>query len=137
MAEKADSLDISVLTIIFDACIPYVPDSTRDRHYRLLHEGLAEHLERSGFHTLDLYPRYQELMRSRGGKNLSPFWLSGPLADCHPNRAVHAFIASETFRFITGSQGLEKRLMEVDKTRGVPEDGSNRYNGHRESNECN
>lgn len=133
MAMEAGSLDIPVLAIIFDAWIPYVPDSSRDPHYRLLHEGLAEHLKRSGFHTLDLYPRYQELMRSRGWKNLSPFWLSVPLGDCHPNRAGHAFIASEIFRFITGRKELERELVKaVEKSRETADGRS--YNDSAERN---
>ncbi|MDY7030081.1 MAG: SGNH/GDSL hydrolase family protein [Spirochaetota bacterium] len=110
MAEEADRRDIPVLAVIFDAWIPRVHDPAGDPHYRLLHQGLVEHLERSGFHTLDLYPRYQEMMWKRGWKNLRPFWLSVPLGDCHPNRAGHAFIASEIFRFIDLNEKLEGEL---------------------------
>lgn len=120
LAAEAKALNIPVIAVIFDAWIPYVPDTNKDPHYRLLHAGLVEHLDKAGMHVLDLYPHYQKMMKDRGWKNLRPFWLSVHLGDCHPNAAGHAFIASKLFQYIASQEDLSELFSNSRHKNGSP-----------------
>jgi lysophospholipase L1-like esterase len=90
---------IPVLVIAYDAWI-HREEKTRSKHYRKLHEPLHRVWRENGFHVLDCYDLFQELMRERGWEDTQPLWVSIEPRDGHPNPAGHQLIAEAALEII-------------------------------------
>ncbi len=103
LIKRATKLDIPVFIVIFNCC-PIQDDNYQESViYKKLHLKLKERLSRAGYFVMDLYPRFQDLMKKNGWKNLSPIWRSENLKDVHPNPEGHKYIAQQIVEFILGT----------------------------------
>ncbi len=91
LVSEANALRIPVVIVLFNAFARRDPHYETSEYYVTLHRNFATRLEGMGYHVLDLYPRYQEVMRERGWRNLVNWWLAPD--DGHPSVAAHQFIA--------------------------------------------
>jgi lysophospholipase L1-like esterase len=98
LAQLTKNRGIPVVVVLFDADPQPVNDLAGDPHYQTLHARLISLWAGLGFHVLDLYPAYQNLMRQEGRQAVESFWLSPQ--DKHPNPRGHQWIARQVADFI-------------------------------------
>jgi len=103
---------IALVAVVFDARLE--PDGARleSDHYRRLHRPLLAALAAGGFEVLDLYPRLQAEMVSRGWRDSSLLWVAPD--DAHPGLAGHHWIADQLFEFALERPALRARLVGDD-----------------------
>jgi hypothetical protein len=100
MAGLAAQAKVPVVLFIHDVVLKAPPADAG--HFEELHQPLLAFFAKRtpSLHVLDLFPRYQEVMKERDWKNLTSWWLSLQPMDAHPNAEGHAFVADELDRFI-------------------------------------
>jgi lysophospholipase L1-like esterase len=104
IAEIAAGQQVPVLCVIFDAFLRRAEAPLESEHYRLLHRQLVPALAGFGYHVLDLFLPYQQLMADEGWDDMSPLWIEP--ADAHPNETGHRLIAQALTQYILGSPSL-------------------------------
>ena len=87
---------VPVVAVVFDAWI-HREDRETSRHYRALHAPLLPVWAAGGYHVIDCYDLFQDLMRQRGWEDTKPLWVSIEPRDGHPNAEGHRLIAEALF----------------------------------------
>jgi hypothetical protein len=104
LVSEAAALHIPVVIVLFNAFARRDPQYETSEYYVALHRDLAARLEGMGYHVLDLYPRYQEVMRERGWPHLVNWWVTPE--DAHPSPAAHQFIADRLVDYTRADREL-------------------------------
>lgn len=97
LAAELQRQGIPGIAVLFNAFVKSDGDS---EEYRQLHRKLDDAFTAMGFHVLDLYPAYQEILAREGWTDLSEWWVAKEPIDGHPNPEGHAFIAETLAEFV-------------------------------------
>jgi hypothetical protein len=87
---------LPTIAVLFYAFPEANRDFERDPIYADLLKPLSVKMSAMGYHVLDLYPAYQQMMRDRDLQDLRSLWISP--TDAHPNARGHRFIARQLAR---------------------------------------
>ena len=108
LMDSAREAGIPALALIFHANVVADPDYETSPIYERLHKGLAVGLSEMGYAVLDMFPKYQAMLKESGNSNMEDLWIGDP--DLHPNPKRHAFIADTLMEFIEQDASLQKLL---------------------------